>query len=166
VPAPRRRGSTRQLAIRSPVQKAYRFATEVSDIVTLIMVLAFVPEPALAVREIARVQGTDGRLAPCDLGKRSLWAAPGRHPRPVGRGDVGGGEMSIGQRAADAAAGGAASRRAGFGSSLLPALRTHGAGDGADRSDLGELTTFGGAVLAVRAGKTEPTIAGQVKTLI
>jgi ubiquinone/menaquinone biosynthesis C-methylase UbiE len=48
------------------------------DIVTLITVLAFAPEPALAVREVARVLRTDGRLVLCDLGKRSLWAASRR----------------------------------------------------------------------------------------
>jgi ubiquinone/menaquinone biosynthesis C-methylase UbiE len=48
------------------------------DLVTMITVLAFVPEPAAAVREIARVLKPGGRLVMCDLGKWSLWAASRR----------------------------------------------------------------------------------------
>jgi ubiquinone/menaquinone biosynthesis C-methylase UbiE len=48
------------------------------DLVTAIAVLAFVPEPGLALGEIARVLRPGGRLIIGDLGKWSLWAASRR----------------------------------------------------------------------------------------
>jgi SAM-dependent methyltransferase len=48
------------------------------DHVTLITVLTFVPEPAFAVREIARLLKPSGSLVIGDLGKCSLWAAARR----------------------------------------------------------------------------------------
>jgi ubiquinone/menaquinone biosynthesis C-methylase UbiE len=48
------------------------------DLVTAITVLAFVPEPAFMIGEIARVLRPGGRLVIGDLGKWSLWAASRR----------------------------------------------------------------------------------------
>ena len=48
------------------------------DLVTIVTVLAFVAEPAAAMREIARVLSPGGRLVIGDLGKWNLWAASRR----------------------------------------------------------------------------------------
>lgn len=48
------------------------------DIVSIITVLTFVPEPDVAIGEIARVLKPGGRLVIGDLGKWSLWAASRR----------------------------------------------------------------------------------------
>jgi ubiquinone/menaquinone biosynthesis C-methylase UbiE len=45
------------------------------DLVTMVTVLAFIPQPQRAVREIARVLRPGGRLVVGDLGRWSTWAA-------------------------------------------------------------------------------------------
>lgn len=55
--------------------QALPFADNSFDVVTCITVLAFVPDPAHALREMARVLRPGGRLVLGDLGKWSLWAA-------------------------------------------------------------------------------------------
>jgi len=134
------------------------------DIVTLITVLAFVPEPALAVREIARVLRTDGRLVLCDLGKRSLWAASRRIPGRLGA------EMWKAARFRSASELQTLLQAAQLrverisGAVYYPPCAVMARVMAPIDPVLGELTTFGGAFLAVRAGKTEPTTPGQVKT--
>ena len=54
------------------------FPNATFDLVTTVTVLAFVSEPELAVREMARVLKPAGRLVIGDLGKWSLWAASRR----------------------------------------------------------------------------------------
>jgi ubiquinone/menaquinone biosynthesis C-methylase UbiE len=48
------------------------------DLVTLITVLAFLPEPDFAVREVARILKPGGSVVIGDLAKWSLWAASRR----------------------------------------------------------------------------------------
>jgi ubiquinone/menaquinone biosynthesis C-methylase UbiE len=45
------------------------------DVVTIVTLLAFVPEPAAVIREAARVLRPDGLLILGALGRRSIWAA-------------------------------------------------------------------------------------------
>jgi ubiquinone/menaquinone biosynthesis C-methylase UbiE len=54
------------------------FADQSFDLVSMITVLAFVPQPGLALGEIARVLRPGGRLVLGDLGKWSTWAASRR----------------------------------------------------------------------------------------
>ena len=54
------------------------FCDESFDLVTMITVLAFVPEPELALHEIARVLKPGGRIVIGDMGKWSSWAASRR----------------------------------------------------------------------------------------
>jgi SAM-dependent methyltransferase len=55
--------------------QALPFADHTFDVVTCITVLAFLPDAAKAVREMARVLRPGGRLVIGDLGKWSSWAA-------------------------------------------------------------------------------------------
>ena len=74
------RAASEKAGIGYAVARAERlpFGNESFDIATMITVLAFVPEPELALREIARALKPGGRLVIGDLGKWSLWAASRR----------------------------------------------------------------------------------------
>jgi ubiquinone/menaquinone biosynthesis C-methylase UbiE len=72
----RRAGAEIAYAVARAEQLPFR--DDSFDLVTMITVLAFVPEPERALREIARVLKPGGRLVVGDLGKWSLWAASRR----------------------------------------------------------------------------------------
>ena len=71
------RATQEQQAVHYAVANALHlpFADQNFDLVTAITVLAFIPEPETAVREMAHVLKPGGSLLIGDLGKWSFWAA-------------------------------------------------------------------------------------------
>ncbi len=68
-----REGRRTNLAVAR--SQALPFPDNSFDVVTCITVLAFLPDPGGAIREMARVLRPGGRLVIGDLGKWSIWAA-------------------------------------------------------------------------------------------
>jgi ubiquinone/menaquinone biosynthesis C-methylase UbiE len=145
-----------QAAIDYIIANAERlpFRDESFDVVSIITVLAFVPSPDLAVREIARVLKPGGRLVIGDLGKWSLWAASRRIRGWLGLGPMWkaarfrtAGELSILAQAAqlrvEQVSGAIYFPRSRLLARLMAPLDPR----------LAELTTLGAAFLAVRASK-------------
>ena len=64
------------------------FRDDSFDVVAIVAVLAFVEDPQVALREIARVLNPGGRLVLGDLGKWSLWAAARRFRAWLGRAPI------------------------------------------------------------------------------
>ena len=124
------------------------------DLVTVITVLAFVPEPVSAVREIARVLKPGGRLVFGDLGKWSLWAASRRlrgcfgakmwHPAKFRSASELRALVQAARLRVDHVSGAVYYPRSRFVARLMAPI------DPA----LGELTTFGAAFIAVQASKS------------
>jgi ubiquinone/menaquinone biosynthesis C-methylase UbiE len=136
------------------------FRDQSFDIVTIITVLAFIPKPEVAVREIARVLKPGGRLVIGDLGKWSLWAASRRTRGWLGLAPMwnaarfrSAGELRALVQAAELRvehlSGAVYYPRCQWIARLMA---------GVDPS-LGELTTFGAAFLAIQATKASPTAA-------
>jgi ubiquinone/menaquinone biosynthesis C-methylase UbiE len=67
-----RQGAAVEYLLASVERLPYRDCS--FDLVTIIAVLAFIPQPAFALREIARVLRPGGRLVLGDLGRWSTWA--------------------------------------------------------------------------------------------
>jgi ubiquinone/menaquinone biosynthesis C-methylase UbiE len=151
------RAAKHKAAIGYAVARAERlpFPDLSFDLVTLITVLAFLPEPALAVREIARVLRPGGGLVIGDLGKWSLWAASRRlrswlgAPMWSAARFRSAGELRAVAEAAelrvDEICGAVYYPRCGFVAKLMAPVDPL----------LGRLTTFGAAVVAVRASKAQ-----------
>jgi ubiquinone/menaquinone biosynthesis C-methylase UbiE len=130
------------------------FRDESFDVVSIVTVLAFVRDPDLAVREIARVLRPGGRLVIGDLGKWSLWAASRRIRGWLGLAPMWAaarfrtaGELRMLAQAAqlrvEQVCGAIYYPRSRFLARLMAPLEPR----------LGELTTLGAAFLAVRASK-------------
>ena len=130
------------------------FADGSFDLVTVVTVLAFLPEPAAALRELARVLAPGGRLVIGDLGKWSLWAVSRRL-----RGWLGSAPIWRDARFRSAPEMQALARAAGlrvdevrgaiYYPRSMPAARLMAPLD----PWLGERSTFGAAFLALRADK-------------
>jgi ubiquinone/menaquinone biosynthesis C-methylase UbiE len=145
-----------QAAIDYIVANAERlpFRDESFDVVSINTVLAFLPNPDLAIREIARVLKPRGRLVIGDLAKWSLWAASRRIRGWLGLGPMWNaarfrtaGELRMLAQAAqlrvEQVSGAIYYPRSRFLARLMAPLDLW----------LGELTTLGAAFLAVRASK-------------
>jgi len=130
------------------------FQDQSFDIVSIITVLAFVPEPGVAIGEIARVLKPGGRLIIGDLGKWSLWAASRRIRGWLGLAPMwnaarfrSAGELRVLVQAAQLRVEHVS------GAVYYPRSRVIARLMAPVDPSLGELTTFGAAFLAVRATK-------------
>jgi SAM-dependent methyltransferase len=126
------------------------------DLVTIVTVLAFLPEPERALAEIARVLKPGGRLVVGDLGRWSLWALSRRLRARLGRAPswqrarfrTAGGLRALVEAAGlnvEAVAGAVFYPRSALLARLLAPLDAR----------LGRGTTLGAAFVALRAGKPD-----------
>ena len=130
------RAAAREARIGYAVARAENlpFRDRSFDLVTAITVLAFIPEPVAALREIARVLKPGGRLVMGDLGKWNLWAASRRLRGWFGARMWDAARFRSASELRDLGGGRTATRRACFRRDLLSALPPHREADGADRS--------------------------------
>jgi SAM-dependent methyltransferase len=129
------------------------YADHSFDLVSMITVLAFVRDPDVALREIARVLRPGGRLVLGDLGKWNLWAASHRVRAWLGAGQWQAARFRTSGELHRLVAGAGLRVKQVSGAIFYPRCRTLARLIAPADAWLGERTTIGAAFIALLAAK-------------